>query len=725
MRICEFIANELAIHPHQVQAVIDLLNDGATIPFIARYRKEATGNLDDQQLRDFQERLTYWQTLEMRKQTILRSIRSQGKLSAELAQTIEKTTDKAMLEDIYLPFKPKRRTKAQIAREAGLAPLAQALLLAQKSSPKQSPKQLASSYLNPKHNVASIDKALAGAQQILSEQFAEQPELINKLRTKLWREAELTSQVVANKAEAGDKFRDYFAYIEKLHKIPSHRALAIFRAQQAGVIRVNLNIPEHKQNGLLNEYEDAIAKNFQIHDQQHALSTWLLETIRLAWRRKIFPILSRDLLNLLKENADRDAIEVFSRNLKDLLLAPPAGRKMTLGLDPGIRTGVKLALIDDTGKVICTDTIYPFAPYHDHQSALATLTTLLTQYPVKLIAIGNGTASRETSALIDECLKMRTDIKAIKVLVSEAGASVYSASALASQELSPLDVSLRGAVSIARRLQDPLAELVKIDPKSIGIGQYQHDVNQTQLSQSLGAVVEDCVNAVGVDLNTASPALLTYVAGLNANLANNIVAYRDQYGAFGNRQALLKVPRLGVKTFEQAAGFLRIYGGDEPLDTSAVHPEAYPVVTKILHHTQLTLPALIGNQSVLKSLNPQDFVTEKFGLPTVGDILTELEKPGRDPRGTFKTAKFDKAVHSIDDVIEGMVLEGVVSNVTHFGAFVDIGIHQDGLVHISQMADHFVNNPREIVKAGDVIKVRVLDVDVKRKRLSLSMKKLS
>ncbi|WP_373742245.1 Tex family protein [Neisseria sp.] len=709
MNITRIIASELSATAAQIQAAVDLLDEGATVPFIARYRKEATGGLDDTQLRTLAERLQYLRELEERKQTVLKSIEEQGKLSDGLREQIEACDNKTALEDLYLPYKPKRRTKAQIARENGLQPLADVLLADQ----SQDPETAAQGYLN--EQVPDTKAALDGARAILMEQFAEDAELIGRLRDKLWAEAEIHAQVLEGKENEGEKFKDYFDHREPVRTMPSHRALAVLRGRNEGVLTVALKYqPDETPITEQSAYEKIIAAHFKISDGHK----WLRDTVRLTWRAKIFLSLELDALGRLKENADNDAITVFARNLKDLLLAAPAGRLPTLGLDPGYRTGIKTAVVDDTGKLLDTAVVY----LHQENNALATLAALVKKHGIKLIAIGNGTASRETDKLAGELIKGLPEAGLHKIVVSEAGASVYSASELAAKEFPELDVSLRGAVSIARRLQDPLAELVKIDPKSIGVGQYQHDVNQTQLAKSLDAVVEDCVNAVGVDVNTASVPLLARISGLNSTLAQNIVAYRDENGAFDSRRKLLKVPRLGEKTYEQAAGFLRINGGKEPLDASAVHPEAYPVVAKMLDDLHISAADLIGNRDKIRQIKPAAYTTEQFGLPTILDILAELEKPGRDPRGEFQTASFAEGVNEISDLQVGMILEGVVSNVANFGAFVDIGVHQDGLVHISALADRFVQDPRDIVKAGDVVKVKVLEVDAARKRIALTMR---
>jgi len=708
MNITALLATELAATAAQITAAIDLLDDGATVPFIARYRKEATGGLDDSQLRTLAERLQYLRELEARKETVLNSIAEQGKLTDELRAAIDAADNKTALEDLYLPYKPKRRTKAQIAREHGLQPLADTLLADQ----PQDVDTAAAPYLN--ENIADAKAALDGARAILMEQFAENAELIGALRDKLWAEGELHAQVIEGKESEGEKYKDYFDHREAIRAMPSHRALAVLRGRNEGVLQLALKYqPDETPATEASAYEQTIAAHYRIGEHK-----WLRDTVRLAWRAKIYLSLELDALNRLKEAADSDAITVFARNLKDLLLAAPAGRLPTLGLDPGYRNGIKSAVVDDTGKLLDTAIVY----LHQENNALVTLARLIKQHGVKLIAIGNGTASRETDKLAGELIKALPEAGLHKIVVSEAGASIYSASELAAKEFPDLDVSLRGAVSIARRLQDPLAELVKIDPKSIGVGQYQHDVNQSQLAKTLDAVVEDCVNAVGVDVNTASVPLLARISGLNQTLAQNIVAWRDQNGAFDNRKTLLKVPRLGEKTYEQAAGFLRIHGGSEPLDASAVHPEAYPVVAKMLADKKLAAAELIGNREQIRQIKASDYTTAQFGLPTIMDILAELEKPGRDPRGEFQTATFAEGIHEISDLQPGMILEGVVSNVANFGAFVDIGVHQDGLVHISALADRYVEDPRDIVKAGDVVKVKVLEVDAARKRIALTMR---
>ncbi|GAB6041242.1 Tex family protein [Endothiovibrio diazotrophicus] len=716
--IAQRIAEELAVAEKQVAAAVALLDEGATVPFIARYRKEVTGGLDDTQLRTLEERLTYLRELEERREVVLKSIEEQGKLSDELKGQILAADTKTRLEDLYRPYMPKRRTKAQIAREAGLEPLAHGLL----EDPNQDPEAVAASYIDADKGVADAKAALDGARQILMEEFAEDATLIGELRDYVWSEGKLESKVAEGKEAEGAKFSDYFDFNEPLEKIPSHRALALFRGRREGFINLTLLVDEETPAGQRTPCEGRIAKRFGVRDEGRPADKWLLDTVRWAWKVKIFTHLDLELKNRLREAAEEEAIKVFAKNLHDLLLAAPAGGRPTLGLDPGLRTGVKVAAIDATGKLVATDTIYPHAPKNRWDDSIHTLAKIAAAHRIELIAIGNGTASRETDKLALELIKRHPELKLTKIMVSEAGASVYSASELAAREFPDVDVSLRGAVSIARRLQDPLAELVKIEPKAIGVGQYQHDVNQTQLARSLDAVVEDCVNAVGVDVNTASGALLAKVSGLSRTLADNIVAHRDQHGRFDNRKALLKVPRLGDKTFEQAAGFLRIVDGDNPLDASAVHPEAYPVVERILAATGKPIKALIGDEKFLRRLPANDYTDERFGLPTVNDILKELEKPGRDPRPEFKTAEFQEGVENLKDLKPEMILEGVVTNVTNFGAFVDIGVHQDGLVHISAMSDKFVKDPREVVKAGDVVKVKVLEVDLQRKRVALTMR---
>jgi uncharacterized protein len=715
--IAQRLATELSVREAQVAATIELIDGGATVPFIARYRKEVTGGLDDTQLRTLDERLRYLRELDERRDAILKSIAEQGKLTPGLEAAIYGADNKTTLEDLYLPYKPKRRTKAQIAREAGLEPLANTLL----EDPTQDPNVVAEAYINAEAGVADAKAALDGARAILIERFAESAELLGTLREKLWNEAELAAAVVAGKEEEGAKFSDYFSHREPLRSTPSHRALALLRGRNEGVLTLALKYqPDETPITERSAYENLIAEQFDIRDAGRAADKWLLDTVRLTWRAKIFLSLELELFGRLKDAADAEAIKVFSGNLHDLLLAAPAGLRPTLGLDPGLRTGVKVAVIDATGKLVDTATIYPHAPRNDWDRSIAQLAVLAAKHKVELIAIGNGTASRETDKLAGDLIKRHPELTLTKIVVSEAGASVYSASELAAKEFPELDVSLRGAVSIARRLQDPLAELVKIDPKSIGVGQYQHDVNQSHLARALDAVVEDCVNAVGVDVNTASVPLLTRISGLNSTLAANIVSYRDQNGMFKERNELKKVPRLGDKTFEQAAGFLRISNGDNPLDASSVHPEAYPVVEKIVAASKRDVKSLIGDSSFLKTIRPNDYTDERFGLPTVMDILKELDKPGRDPRPEFKTATFQEGVEEIADLQPGMILEGVVTNVTNFGAFVDIGVHQDGLVHISALSEKFIDDPRKVVKAGDVVKVKVLEVDVKRKRIALT-----
>ncbi|NHQ83608.1 RNA-binding transcriptional accessory protein [Chromobacterium vaccinii] len=713
------LAAELAVRESQVAATIELIDGGATVPFIARYRKEVTGGLDDTQLRTLAERLVYLREMDDRRDSILKSIAEQGKLTPELEAALYASDNKTTLEDLYLPYKPKRRTKAQIAREAGLEPLADSLL----ADPSQDPNVLAETYINAEAGVADAKAALDGARAILIERFAEDAELLGQLREKLWNEGELAAAVVAGKENEGAKFSDYFDHREHIKAMPSHRALALLRGRNEGVLSVALKYqPDETPITERSAYEQLIAARFGVKDAGRAADKWLLDGVRLCWRAKIFLSLELELVSRLKDAADGEAIKVFAANLHDLLLAAPAGRRATLGLDPGLRTGCKVAVVDDTGKVLDTTAIYPHEPRREWDKSIAILGALCVRHKVDLISIGNGTASRETDKLAQDLIKAFPQLGMTKIVVSEAGASVYSASELAAKEFPDMDVSLRGAVSIARRLQDPLAELVKIDPKSIGVGQYQHDVNQSQLARALDGVVEDCVNAVGVDVNTASVPLLTRISGLNATLASNIVSYRDQNGAFRTRKELLKVPRLGDKTFEQAAGFLRIAGGDNPLDASSVHPEAYPVVEKIVARAGRDVKTLIGDSSFLKSVRATDYTDERFGLPTVMDILKELDKPGRDPRPEFKTATFQDGVEDIKHLQPGMVLEGVVTNVANFGAFVDIGVHQDGLVHISALSNKFIDDPRKVVKAGDVVKVKVLEVDVARKRIALTMR---
>ncbi|MES2406838.1 MAG: Tex family protein [Pseudomonadota bacterium] len=718
------IATELSARPNQVAAAIALLDEGATVPFISRYRKEATGGLDDTQMRNLEQRLGYLRELEERRGSILASITEQGKLTPELQNQITHADTKQLLEDLYLPYKQKRRTKAQIAREAGLEPLAECLL----NHPVRVPETEAAGYVDADKGVADIKAALEGARHILMERFAEDAVLLGQLRAHLEGNGILVSSVAEGKEEAGAKFRDYFDYREPLKSVPPHRALALFRGRNEDMLRVSLKLPEDLDEGASSHpCEGMIARRFGIVSQGRGADKWLADTVRWTWRVKLSLHLELDLLGSLRERAEEEAIRVFARNLHDLLLAAPAGPRATIGLDPGLRTGVKVAVVDATGKLLDTATIYPHAPRNDWDGALHALALLAHKHGAQLISIGNGTASRETDKLAAELIGKHPELKLSKVVVSEAGASVYSASEFAAREFPQLDVSLRGAVSIARRLQDPLAELVKIDPKSIGVGQYQHDVSQFKLAKSLDAVVEDCVNAVGVDVNMASVPLLARISGLSAALAENIVSYRDTHGAFTSRDALMQVPRLGAKTFEQAAGFLRVRG-DNPLDASAVHPEAYPVAQRILADLLARLDgkpdgrALIGQGGVFNAVDAKQYTDERFGLPTVQDILRELEKPGRDPRPAFKAAIFKEGVEDLKDLQPGMVLEGVVTNVTNFGAFVDVGVHQDGLVHISALADKFVKDPHSVVKAGDVVKVKVLEVDVQRKRVALTMR---
>ncbi len=719
LKIVQRIATELSVQPRQVAAAVQLLDEGSTVPFIARYRKEVTGNLDDTQLRNLEERLLYLRELEDRRAAILSSIDEQGKLTDELRAAIDAADSKQVLEDLYLPYKPKRRTRAQIAREAGLEPLAQALL----ANPLLDPQAEAAAYVDADKGVADVKAALDGARDILSEQFGETAELLGKLRDYLHSQGVVSSAVVEGKEnEEGEKFRDYYDYAETIKTVPSHRALALFRGRNAGVLTIKLGLGEELDAQVPHPGEAMIARHFGIANQNRPADKWLSDVCRWCWRVKVQPHIENELLTQLRETAETEAIRVFARNLNDLLLAAPAGPKAVIGLDPGLRTGVKVAVVDRTGKVLATDTIYPHEPRRDWDGSIAKLARIAAQTQAELISIGNGTASRETDKLASELIAKHPELRLQKIVVSEAGASVYSASELAAKEFPDLDVSLRGAVSIARRLQDPLAELVKIEPKAIGVGQYQHDVNQRELARSLDAVVEDCVNAVGVDANTASAPLLARVSGLNATLARNIVDYRDANGPFPSREHLRKVPRLGDKTFEQAAGFLRINGGENPLDRSSVHPEAYPVVERMLAKINKRIDDVLGNREALSGLSPTEFVDERFGLPTVRDILAELEKPGRDPRPEFKTATFREGVEKVSDLVPGMMLEGVVTNVAAFGAFVDIGVHQDGLVHVSAMSTKFIKDPHEVVKAGQVVKVKVIDVDVKRQRIALTMR---
>jgi len=714
------IAQELSVHERQVEAAVRLLDGGATVPFVARYRKEATGGLDDTQLRKLEERLAYLRELEERRATVLHSIGEQEKLTPELEHSILAADTRTALEDLYLPYRPKRRTKAQVAREAGLEPLAFAIL----KDPSLPPEQRAAAFVDAAKGVPDIAAAIDGARCTLIDHFSEEPSLVGRARAHLWERGQISAKVVAGKQAEGAKFSDYFAYSEAIKSVPSHRTLALLRGVAEKILRVSLILPEdeHLAAKQAGAGERMIAAHFGVQDCGRAADAWLHETVRIAWRTKLYPHIETDLITRLRERAEAEAIRVFGRNLRALLLAAPAGSRTTLGLDPGLRTGVKVAVVDRTGKVLTTETIYPHPPRHDWDTAIHVLARLAERFHVELVAIGNGTASRETDRLVADLLRRHPELRLIKAMVSEAGASVYSASEYASAELPDIDVSLRGAVSIARRLQDPLAELVKIDAKSIGVGQYQHDVNQPQLARALDAVVEDCVNAVGVDVNTASAPLLAHVSGLHAGLAANVVAHRDANGAFRTRQQLKQVARLGERAFEQAAGFLRIPDGENPLDASAVHPEAYPIVERILSRAGRALKQVIGDPVFLHTLNPKDFADDRFGEPTIRDILSELEKPGRDPRPEFKTAAFKDGVNTLEDLQPGMVLEGVVSNVTNFGAFVDVGVHQDGLVHISALADRFVKDPHEVVKAGDVVKVRVVGIDLPRKRIALSMR---
>jgi len=717
MDVIQRIAEELSVNIKQVSAAVALLDEGATVPFISRYRKEVTGGLDDTQLRQLEERLRYLRELNDRRKTILDSISSQDKLTPELEKAIIEADTKTLLEDLYLPYKPKRRTKAQIAREAGLEPLADALL----NDRNLMPEQVAAHYIDAEKGVPDTAAALDGARQIIMERISEDAELLAELRERVWQKGLIHATVVTGKEQTAEKFKDYFDYQEAINKIPSHRALALFRGRNEDLLSLTLKPGvEDKEEHLL--CAQFVARHLAIKDTAKPAEAWLAETARLAWKIKLFTRIDLDLKLRLREAAELEAIRVFASNLRDLLLAAPAGPKATMGLDPGIRTGVKVAIVDPTGKLLATETIYPHPPRKQWDESMATLAKLIKKHSVDLVSIGNGTGSRETDQLVADVIKQHSELKFTKITVSEAGASVYSASEFAAKEFPDLDVSLRGAVSIARRLQDPLAELVKIDPKSIGVGQYQHDVNQFQLARGLDVVVEDCVNAVGVDVNTASVSLLKQVSGLSASVSENIVAFRNQNGPFVNRKQLKKVPRLGDKAYEQAAGFLRVMNGDNPLDASAVHPEAYPVVEAIIASTGKSIRDLIGQSGFLRTLNAANYTNEHFGLPTVTDILQELEKPGRDPRPEFKSVEFKAGIEKISDLQPGMKLEGVVTNVANFGAFVDIGVHQDGLVHISHLSDTFIKDPRDAVKTGDMVKVKVLEVDVERKRISLSMK---
>ncbi|TLS66931.1 RNA-binding transcriptional accessory protein [Mariprofundus erugo] len=717
MRIEQRIAQELSVHERQVAAAIGLLDGGATVPFIARYRKEVTGSLDDTQLRQLEERLRYLRELEARRATILKSVSEQEKLTAALEKAIRGAETMARLEDLYLPFKPKRRTKAQIAREAGLEPLALGLL----SDPAQNPLLVAEQFVRSEAGIDSAEAALEGARQILIEHFSEDADLIGRLRDYLSRNAVVVSSVASGKEEEGAKFGDYFSYSEPWKRVPSHRALALFRGRNEGILTVKIQENAHADEGV-GHCESVMASHFRIADRGRASDRWLLDSVAAAWKTRLFKRLETDLFAELKQKAETEAIRVFANNLRDLMLAAPAGQRATMGLDPGLRTGVKVAVVDSTGKVVDTATIYPHAPAKRWDEAIAALAVLADKHRVDLVSIGNGTGSRETETLVKELRERFPQLQLTQVMVSEAGASVYSASEVAAKEFPNLDVSLRGAVSIARRLQDPLAELVKIEPKSIGVGQYQHDVSQPLLARTLDGVVEDCVNHVGVDINTASAALLSHVAGLSRAVADNVISFRDAQGAFRNRQQILKVQGIGPKSFEQAAGFMRIRKGDNPLDASGVHPEAYPVVQRVVEATGKQVNELMGNSELLQTLKAEDFADERFGVLTVRDILQELEKPGRDPRPLFRTAKFKSGVKELHDLRPGMILEGVVTNVANFGAFVDIGVHQDGLVHISALTTQFIDDPRKVVKTGDVVQVKVLEVDSRRKRISLTMR---
>ena len=716
--IIDRIAEEIQVQAQQVNAAVALLDEGATVPFISRYRKEVTGGMDDTQLRTLEERLRYLRELEERRDVILKSIQEQEKLTPELEQKIRTADTKTILEDLYLPFKPKRRTKAQIAREAGLEPLAEAIF----SNPLLSPEEEARQFLNSEAKIETEKDALDGAKQILMEKFSEDAELLEKLRSYLKENAYLEAKVIDGKESEAAKFRDYFEHKEIFSSVPSHRALAMFRGRNEGFLSMALGLKDELEPGQAHPCEIMLAQFWRIEDKARPADAWLKEVARWTWRVKLLTRLETDLLSDLRERAEKEAIEVFARNLKDLLLSAPAGQKVTIGLDPALRTGVKVAVVDSTGRVLDHGAIFPTPPQNRVAEAEAVLLSLCNKHKVNLIAIGNGTASRETDKFVGDFLKSHSELHIQKVMVNEAGASVYSASEFAAQEFPDLDVTIRGAISIARRLQDPLAELVKIEPKSIGVGQYQHDVSQTRLSQSLDAVVEDCVNAVGVEVNTASAPLLARVAGLNQSIAKNIVQYRDQHGALKNRKQLLKVSRLGEKAFEQAAGFLRIANGENPLDSSGVHPESYSVVEKIVTRNSKSINNIIGDSVFLKHLDPKDYTDNKFGVPTVSDIIRELDKPGRDPRPEFKTAQFKDGVESLKDLELGMVLEGCVTNVTNFGAFVDIGVHQDGLVHISALSDQFVKDPHQVVKANDIVKVKIMEVDQVRKRIALSMR---
>jgi uncharacterized protein len=723
MNIIEKIAEELSVKPQMVNAAVELLDGGATVPFIARYRKEATSGLDDTQLRFLEERLLYLREMEQRREAILKSIDEQGKLTDELKDTILAADTKTRLEDLYAPYKPKRRTLAQIAREAGIEPLLDAIL----DDPTLNPEQVALEYINSDAGFADAESVLKGARNIFLERVGDEADLVGRVRDYVWEHAQLKSTLVEGQAEAGAKFKDYFDFSEALKDIPSHRALALFRGRNENVLRVKLFVPQQDDLAAISDLgvcDAMVAQHFNLTQQGRRADNWLMEGARWGWRVKLALQMETELFMRIRERAEEEAIRVFGENLRDLLLAAPAGTRATMGLDPGLRTGVKVVVLDHTGKLLEHATIYPHAPKNQWDASIAILAKLAAKHKVELISIGNGTASRETDKLAKELIKKHPDLHLHSIVVSEAGASVYSASELAAREFPELDVSLRGAVSIARRLQDPLAELVKIEPKAIGVGQYQHDVNQYHLARKLDAVLEDCVNAVGVEINTASVPLLAKVAGLSESLAGNIVSYREQHGAFRNRQQLLEVPRLGPKAYEQAAGFLRVRNSDNPLDASAVHPEAYPVVERILQKNHKTISEVIGDSRFLKSLAANDYIDEHFGEPTVRDILKELEKPGRDPRPEFKTATFKEGVEAIKDLTPGMLLEGVITNVTNFGAFVDIGVHQDGLVHVSELANRYVKDPSDVVKAGQIVKVKVLSADAKTKRIGLSMKAL-
>ncbi len=722
-RIIAQLAQELSVKPQQVAATIALLDDGSTVPFIARYRKEATGGLDDTVLRNLDTRLIYLRELEERRAAVLDSVRTQGKLTPELENDINIADTKQRLEDLYAPFKPKRRTRAQIAREAGLEPLADGILADRQCDPIA----LAEGFLNPAAEIKDAKAALDGARDILAERFAEQADLIADLREFIWSSGYLYAKVAEGKEDEGANFRDWFDFNEPLKTLPSHRILAMMRGRQQGVLELRIGLEPAQDTLIPHPCVERVARFLKLgaelfHSTPSAWEKWMADVCRWTWRVKLLTAFETEMMTRLRESAETEAIRVFAANLKDLLLAAPAGPKSVLGLDPGIRTGVKVAAIDRTGKLVETATVYPFEPRRDREGTIATLARIARAHQIELVAIGNGTASRETEKLVGDLMQAYPDLQLTRVVVSEAGASVYSASELAALEFPDLDVSLRGAVSIARRLQDPLAELVKIEPKAIGVGQYQHDLNQRELARSLDAVVEDCVNAVGVDVNTASAALLAKVSGLNASLARNIVSHRDQKGAFADRRRLLEVSRFGEKAFEQAAGFLRIQGGTNPLDASSVHPEAYPVVERILNKIQADIKSVMGNRDKLKGLSPSEFIDEKFGVPTVKDILSELEKPGRDPRPEFKTAQFKEGIEKISDLSVGMILEGVVTNVANFGAFIDVGVHQDGLVHISALSEKFVTDPRDVVRVGQTVKVRVQEVDIARQRIALTMR---